>query len=164
MTDLNQLADRLAIEHTIKDAARAFDEKRHVELMGQAFAENARIIYWVRGQRSDYSMPNGALLLKKIHDRCHWTQHLVSPQVLELNGDTAIARTPVHALHKQIRDDGSHNHWIIGAVYEDELARIDGRWRITSRKALCAYYEGDLLMKGVKLFPEKPDLEAGEWA
>ena len=63
-------------------------------------------------------------------------------------------------LHSQSRNDGSHNQWVIGAVYHDELVRESGQWRIKKRLAVCPYVEGDLLTERVKSFPTLPDLDS----
>lgn len=152
--------DLLGIAHTIREVARAFDEKRHDALLPQCFTEEASILYRLRGQRIDFSMPAGLAQFKYFHDRCYWTQHHVSPQVTSVDGDRATASTPVHAVHLQVRADGSHNHWVIAAVYHDELVRDGTRWRIARRKALCPYVEGDFLVEGVRPYPQLPDLDA----
>jgi hypothetical protein len=160
MADIDNTRDHIAITHTIQEVARAFDEKLHNQLLHKVFTDNATILYRLRGQRIDFSMPKGQGKFKYFHDLCQWTQHLVSPQVLSVDGDSAQARTPVHALHLQIRNDGSQNQWVIGAVYHDDLVRQSGQWRIEKRLALCPYVEGDLLMEGVKLFPTLPDFDS----
>ena len=159
MSDLRRLEDELAIARVIREVARAFDEKLHDEILPRVFDDDASILYRLRGQRIDFSMPKGLPQFKYFHDRCYWTQHHVSPQVLSIDGDTARATTPVHAVHLQIRNDGSHNHWVIAAVYHDELVRRPEGWRIRKRKALCPYIEGDFLVEGVRLFPTLPDLD-----
>lgn len=159
MPDSDSIADKLAITHTIQEVARAFDEKLHQELLPQVFTDDASVLYRLRGQRFDFSMPDGPGKVKAFHDLCYWTQHLVSPQILSITADAAVARSPVHALHLQIRDDGTHNQWVIGAVYHDELVRQSGRWRIAKRLALCPYVEGDFLTHGVRAFPVLPDLD-----
>src|SRR5215471_11287688 len=130
MADIATIEDRLAIAHVIQQVARAFDEKMHDALLPKCFDEHARILYHLRGKVLDFSMPGGLALFKFFHDRCYWTQHLVSPHIVSIDGDTAHASTPVHAVHLQIRDDGSHNHWVIAAVYHDEMIRRRGGWRI----------------------------------
>lgn len=162
MSESSTLNDHIAIAHAIQEVARAFDEKLHSDLLPKIFAEDASILYRLRGQRIDFSMPNGPGKFKYFHDLCYWTQHLVSPHVLSIDGDSARARTPVHALHLQIRNDGSHNQWVIGAVYHDDLVRSSGQWQIKKRVALCPYVEGDLLTEGVKSFSTLPDLDSDE--
>lgn len=160
MSDFDRPHDHIAIAHTIHEVARAFDEKLHDEVLPGTFTDNASILYRLRGQRIDFSMPGGLAQFKYFHDFCYWNQHLVSPHVLSIDGDTATARTPVHAAHLQIRNDGSHNHWVIAAVYHDELVREAGRWRIAKRLALCPYVEGDFLTEGVRSYPTLPDLDS----
>ena len=159
MSDVQRLADHLAIIHTIQQVARAFDEKLHDELLPKVFTEDASVLYRLRGQRIDFSMPKGLELYKYFHDRCYWTQHHVSPHVVSIDGDKAKASTPVHAVHLQIRNDNSHNHWVIAAVYHDELVKTSEGWRIRQRRAMCPYVEGDFLIEGVRLFPKLPDLD-----
>ena len=156
---MSRWEDEAAIAHTIRQVARAFDEKLHDELLPKAFDDNASILYRLRGARIDFSLPAGLPKFKYFHDRCYWTQHHVSPHVVSIDGDTARASTPVHAVHLQIREDGSHNHWVIAAVYHDELVRTGDMWRIRKRKALCPYVEGDFLVEGVRLYPTLPDLD-----
>jgi hypothetical protein len=159
MNELRKLEDHLAIVHVIQQVARAFDEKLHDELLPKAFDDGATIFYRLRGTRIDFSMPNGLARFKYFHERCYWTQHHVSPHVVSIDGETARASTPVHADHQQIRNDGSHNHWVIAAVYHDELVRRPEGWRIRKRMALCPYVEGDFLVEGVRVFPTLPDLD-----
>jgi hypothetical protein len=159
MTDNQSLQDRLEITHIIQQAARAFDEKLHDELLPKTFLDDAQILYHLRGNLIDFSMPKGIELFKHYHDRCYWTQHLVSPHIVELAADQARASTPVHAVHVQIREDGSRNNWLIGAVYHDELVRHDGEWRIQKRTVPCPYVEGDFLESGVRLFATLPSYE-----
>jgi len=152
--------DHISIAHTIREVARGFDEKLHDQLLPEAFTENASILYRLRGERIDFSMPDGLSKFKYFHDFCYWTQHLVSPHVLSIDGDRARASTPVHAVHLQIRNDGTHNQWVIAAVYHDELVRQAHGWRIEKRVALCPYVEGDFLTEGVRSFPTLPDLDS----
>ena len=160
MSASNSVEDTLAITHTIHEVARAFDEKLHLELLPQMFTDDAIVLYRLRGQRHDFSMPDGPAKVKDLHDLCCWTQHFVSPHVISIDGDEANARTPVHALHIQIRNDGSHNQWVLGAEYHDQLVRQDDRWRIEKRLAVIPYVEGDFLFDGVKMFPNLPDFDS----
>ncbi len=53
------------------------------------------------------------------------TRHHLTTQLVEVDGDTAIVRS-YFMVHTNI---GADHH----GVYVDKLARIDGRWKITSR-------------------------------
>jgi len=159
MAERRSPEDILGITHIIQQVARAFDEKMHDELLPKSFDTEARILYHLRGRKLDFSMPGGVALFKHFHDRCYWTQHLVSPHVVEIAGDEARASTPVHAVHVQIRDDGSRSNWLIAAVYHDELVRRADGWRIRKRTVPCPYVEGDFLEAGVRMFPTLPSYE-----
>jgi len=126
-------ADRLDIIHVIQQVARAFDKKLHESLLPECFTDDAQITYYLRGHTIDFSMPDGIAGFKRYHDLCFWTQHLVSPHITALDGDTATASTPVHAVHVQVRDDDTRSHWLIAATYRDELVRTGAGWRIGRR-------------------------------
>ncbi len=56
------------------------------------------------------------------------TQHLMGNQVVDLNGDFASVRTEVQATHFPKDDpDAVMTLW---ATYVDDMARVDGEWRI----------------------------------
>jgi hypothetical protein len=103
-------------------------------------------------------MPGGIALFKQFHERCYWTQHLVSAPVIDLAGDSARAVSQVHAIHVQIRADGSRNVWKVGASYHDTLVRTPGGWRIAVRRVPCPYDDGAFENDGVQIFPEAPAL------
>ena len=51
------------------------------------------------------------------------------PASIEVDGDTATSRVQTQEVMKQA--DGSTR--VIGGLYDDRLAKIDGRWLYTSR-------------------------------
>ena len=156
MYDFGGLQDRYAIAEIIQQVAQAFDQKLHDSLLKESFTPDAVIHYWLDGKLIDFSMPQGTELFKYYHDRCYWTQHLVSPQIVEVEACRARAVTPVHAVHVQILDDGSRNNWLIGATYHDELERRQEGWRIRHRTVSCPYVDGNFLEDGIQLFPSLP--------
>jgi hypothetical protein len=119
MADGGTTEDRLAIIHVIQQVARAFDEKMHDALLPKCFEEQARILYRLRGRLLDFSMPGGIARFKHFHDRCYWTQHLVSPHIVEINSDRARGTrcTPCTC-----RSASLQHNWLIAAVYHDQLA------------------------------------------
>lgn len=52
------------------------------------------------------------------------------PCMIEVTGETATSRVQTQEILKP--KDAPSRH--VGGLYEDELARIDGQWRFTSRK------------------------------
>ncbi len=51
------------------------------------------------------------------------------PCMIEVSGDTAKSRVQTQEILKPKEGPARH----VGGLYEDELARIDGEWRFTSR-------------------------------
>jgi hypothetical protein len=156
--NVHEVADVLAITRVIQEVGLAFDRKRHDELLPRLFTPDARIVYLLSGALTDFSMPGGIALFKQFHERCYWTQHLVSAPVIDLDGGSARAVSQVHAIHVQIRADGSRNTWIVGASYHDTLVRTPDGWRIAERQALCVHDQGAFETDGVKIFLEAPAL------
>ena len=64
-----------------------------------------------------------------------------------------------HAVHVQVRDDGSRSNWLIAATYHDELVRTPKGWRIRARTVPCGYVVGDFLEAGVRKYPTLPSFE-----
>jgi hypothetical protein len=153
-----RLSDHLAITRTIQQIARAYDLKRHDELLPQAFEPDAKQHYYFLGKFVDFSMPGGIALVKHYHDRCWATQHVVSPPVIDFAGDLARTTSAVHAIHVQVRHDGTRQSWILGGYYHDVLARHGDTWRIRERVAKATHESGEFL-DDVRLFPTLPSYE-----
>ena len=57
------------------------------------------------------------------------TQHLMSPQLATISGDTAFARTDVQALHVLKNSDGAT--FTLWATYLTDFVRVSDGWKIT---------------------------------
>jgi len=57
------------------------------------------------------------------------TQHLMSPQLATISGDTASARTDVQALHVLKDSDGAI--FTLWATYLTDFVRVSDGWKIT---------------------------------
>lgn len=154
-----RVEDQLAITRQIQQIARAYDHKRHEELLPHIFEENAKQHYYILGQFVDFSMPRAVEVVKGYHDRCYATQHVVSPPVIDFDGDMARSTSAVHAVHVQIRHDGIRNNWLLGGYYHDLWVRRSDDWRIRERVARATYETG-VFLQDVRLFPTLPDYDA----
>jgi hypothetical protein len=152
----SRVEDELAISRVIQEVARAYDLMKHEEILPRVFEPKARQHYYIMGNFLDFSMPQGIAIVKAYHDRCHATQHLVAPPVIVFDGDTARTESPVHAVHVQIRHDGSRSTWILGGYYHDTLVKHPEGWRIRERICYCTHEIGEFL-QDVRLFPSLPD-------
>jgi hypothetical protein len=71
------------------------------------------------------------------------TQHLMGLPVIDVDGDTASARTP--CLNPMVSDGrGTSPVWLIGLWYDDELRRTPEGWRFTARTQDRCYTVADL--------------------
>lgn len=71
-------------------------------------------------------------LFSQLHDPMGPTYHRLSNFVIDVNGDSATARTYVHAVLMLSPDDGANWVEAVGH-YDDELVRTDDGWRISRR-------------------------------
>ena len=65
------------------------------------------------------------------------TQHLMSPQLATVSGDTASARTDVQALHVLKDTDGAT--FILWATYLTDFNRTPDGWRITRHELVIRH-------------------------
>jgi len=70
-------------------------------------------------------------LFSKLHDPMGPTYHRLTNFVVDVDGDTATARTYVHAVLMLTPDDGAN--WVDAVGHYDELVRTDEGWRIRRR-------------------------------
>jgi ketosteroid isomerase-like protein len=120
------LEDRVAIQElngTYADGVVRFDaatwgsvwaDDAHWNLMGHEVNGKAPIVEFWKGAMSG---------LEAVSFQC-------VPCMIEVTGDTAKSRVQTQEILKP--NDAPARH--VGGLYEDELARIDGQWRFTSRK------------------------------
>ena len=76
------------------------------------------------------------------------SQHLVSNQQVQLNGDTATCRCYLQAQHTlEGTEDG--DNYIVAGRYEDELIRTPDGWRITHRTLIGDWTDGNPKVRGL---------------
>jgi hypothetical protein len=71
-------------------------------------------------------------LFSQLHDPMGPTYHRLTNFVIDVDGDTATARTYVHAVLMLTPDDGANWVEAVGH-YDDELVRTGDGWRIRRR-------------------------------
>ncbi len=71
-----------------------------------------------------------------------FSHHMVTNHVVELEGDEATCKCYFQAQHVRNSTPGGVN-FIIAGKYEDELIRIDGEWKISSRVLTKIWTEGN---------------------
>ena len=71
-----------------------------------------------------------------------FSHHMVTNHVVELEGDEATCKCYFQAQHVRNSAPGGVN-FIIAGKYEDELTRINGEWKISSRVLTKIWTEGN---------------------
>lgn len=70
------------------------------------------------------------------------TQHQLGLPVIDVRGDRAFSRCYFIAQHAR-NSLAPRPFVLIGGWYDDELARVDGRWYITRREGTAAWFDGN---------------------
>jgi hypothetical protein len=132
------LADRVAIVDLTIAYTWALDT-REFDGMRKIFTENATAN--LRGVRCD----GVEAIIERISgavSRLDATQHLIGNHQIVLQGDAATCRCQLQSQHvKQGTENG--DNFVIGGIYEDELVRTEGGWRISHRVMRQTWSEGN---------------------
>jgi 3-phenylpropionate/cinnamic acid dioxygenase small subunit len=132
-----EVADRLAIQDLIARYADLID-RRDFSGLDALFTDDARIDF------STFNGPVGNLADTKaflasslpLFDR---SQHMMGLPLIEIDGDTARARTSCNNPMVSTRPDGTTSVWLIGLWYDDELRRSSDGWRFSARTQIRSY-------------------------
>lgn len=123
-------SDELLIQQLLNLYGLAVDGRRW-DLFADIFAEDVRADY---GEGGVWDLRETFVSdFARLHERYDHTLHAVSNHVITVDGDVAGAFSYVSWRLASLSDDGwrgrEGNAW-----YDDELARTDAGWRITSRR------------------------------
>jgi 3-phenylpropionate/cinnamic acid dioxygenase small subunit len=67
------------------------------------------------------------------------TQHMMGLPLIDVDGDTAHARTSCNNPMISTKPDGTTSVWLIGLWYDDDLVRTADGWRFSARKQTRCY-------------------------
>lgn len=158
MYSTDDISNTLEISQVLQRYGKALDEKKY-DLLRSVFTDDAELVYLLGDQLIKLPFSESDNLFKKFLTKCYWTSHLISIPVFDIKGDTAESTSHVTATHIQIKDNGTHNTWIVSGAYEDRLVRTYEGWRIRKRIANAPYTEGEFMMEGVKEFTTYPKVD-----
>jgi 3-phenylpropionate/cinnamic acid dioxygenase small subunit len=136
---LEEISDRIEIDDLLIRYTVAIDTKDW-ELLDTVYTPDAKIDYTTSGGiKSEY--PEVRAWLAKALAPFTMTQHLISNSVVQIDGDTATARTMV--FNPMGTDDGKGGLelFYVGAWYDDKLVRTEDGWRIAERFEEKAFFD-----------------------
>jgi ketosteroid isomerase-like protein len=133
-----ELIDRLAVQDVMLNYVRCVDE-RDDDGYRALFTDDVEVVSMGPGFNSiDEFFP----WWKDAVDKYDATQHMLSPTLATIEGDTAKTRTDVQALHFPKGEEGKT--LTLWATYKTDMRRVDGDWKI------CRH---ELVSRGVKIIP-----------
>ena len=118
--------------------AWALDTK-HYEELRSVFAPDAKAV--LRGVECDGVDAIIARISRPL-DQLDATQHIVTNQQVELDGDVATCRTQLQSQHV-LRSVEGGDTFLIGGVYDDRLERRAEGWRIVHRTLTQTWTAGN---------------------
>ena len=122
MTSVDALADRLAIVDLLHRYATGLDTKDW-DLLASGFTADGV---------ADYGALGGL----------DASQHIITNEVIELDGDRATARCYFQAQHVFTGAEGGDN-FLVGGTYDDEIVRTVDGWRIRHRTLTATWTDGN---------------------
>lgn len=136
---LAELADRAAIVEVTHRYCWALDS-RDWGLLDQVFTDDAT------AELLSPLLQGRDAIRTRIRDAIEpldATQHTVTNHMITLRGDTASSRCYLHSQHVRRSVDGPPLYVVAGR-YEDELVRTPDGWRISSRRLVRTWWEGNV--------------------
>ena len=123
---MSEADDRRQLQDVMLSYAAAVDD-RDMARYRACFAENAEIVGF--GEETITGADAWTASVESQLDAFSSTQHLMSPQLASITGDTASARTDVQALH--VLKDGHGAMFTLWATYLTDFVRKDDGWKIS---------------------------------
>ena len=119
------VADRIALQDVMATYAMGVDE-RDFDAYGSCFADDVLVTGF--GAEDFHGRDAWLVFVKQALEQYGPTQHMLGPQLVTIDGDSAHCRTDVQAHHYLKEPAGST--LTLWATYETDMARIDGEWKI----------------------------------
>lgn len=130
MLDVQEISDRIEIQDLLARYTQAIDQ-RDWDALDRVFTPDAYIDYSAMGGESG-GVSEIKDFLARVMPMFESTQHLLGSSVVDIDGDTANARTICH--NPMVLRGGDDPHLLVcGLWYRDKLVRTPAGWRISER-------------------------------
>jgi ketosteroid isomerase-like protein len=123
---MSEADDRRQLQDVMLSYAAAVDD-RDMARYRACFVEEAEIVGF--GEETVTGADAWTTSVESQLDAFSSTQHLMSPQLASITGDTASARTDVQALH--VLKDSNGAMFTLWATYLTDFVRKDDGWKIS---------------------------------
>lgn len=123
---MSEADDRRQLQDVMLSYAASVDD-RDMARYRACFAEDAEIVGF--GEETVTGADAWTASVESQLDAFSSTQHLMSPQLASITGDTAAARTDVQALH--VLKDGNGAMFTLWATYLTDFVRKEDGWKIS---------------------------------
>ena len=123
---MREADDRRQLQDVMLSYAAAVDD-RDMARYRACFVEEAEIVGF--GEETVTGADAWTTSVEIQLDAFSSTQHLMSPQLASITGDTASARTDVQALH--VLKDSNGAMFTLWATYLTDFVRTDEGWKIS---------------------------------
>lgn len=138
MKSQQELSDRLEIQDLITAYSYAIDFHRFDDL-DEIFTSDATLDYTATGGAAG-PLAEIKAWLQSVLSQFGGHQHLVATSLVDLDGDTATAKTICH--NPMWFNDASTPPLFVGMWYLDSFARTPEGWRMTGRVQQQGYLHG----------------------
>ena len=129
--DLEKLANRIEIDDLLTRYATAVDSKNW-DLYRSCFTEDAFIDYESAGGIKG-KLPEVAAWIEKTLAMFPMTQHVVCNREIEIDGESASARSIFYNPMGLPDGEDSQKLWFEGGYYNDKLIKTPDGWKIRER-------------------------------
>ena len=119
------VADRIALMDVMATYAKGVDE-RDLDLYRSCFTDDVEVVGF--GAETHHGGDEWTAYVIDALKQFGPTQHMMGPQLVDMDGDTAHCRTDVQA-HHYMADDPKTT-LTLWATYKTDMVRIGGQWKI----------------------------------
>lgn len=119
------VADRIALMDVMATYAKGVDE-RDMELYRSCFTDDVEVVGF--GAETYKGGDEWTAYVVNALKQFGPTQHMMGPQLADIDGDKAHCRTDVQA-HHYMADDPKTT-LTLWATYNCDMRRVDGKWKI----------------------------------
>lgn len=123
---MSDTADRIALQDVMLRYTTGIDE-RDMDLYRSCFLDDVEVVGMA--DKPIHGLDAWIAFVDKALSRYGPTQHMLGPQLATIDGDTAVTRSDVQALHTLKEPAGKI--LTLWATYRTDMQRVNGEWKIS---------------------------------